>query len=69
MLVTDTSGSMLATDVAPDPPRRRAGGRRARSTKKVPDEFRLGLVTFGNGAEQLVEPTTDRGQIAPRSTG
>ena len=29
----------------------------------MPDEFRLGLVGFGNAAQQLVEPTTDQARV------
>ena len=59
MLVTDTSGSMLAKDVRPDRP---TAAREAARTlvRQVPEEFRLGLVKFGNTAEQVLEPTTDR---------
>ena len=59
VLVTDTSGSMLAADVRPD--RLTAAREAARSlTRQVPEDFRLGLVKFGSIAEQVVEPTTDR---------
>jgi len=59
VLVTDTSGSMLADDVRPD--RLTAAREAARSlTRSVPEDFRLGLVKFGSTAEQVVEPTTDR---------
>jgi Ca-activated chloride channel homolog len=62
MMVTDTSGSMDATDVAPS--RLRAAQVAARAlAKKLPEQFRLGLVSFNNAAEQLVAPTTDRGQV------
>ena len=62
MLVTDTSGSMDATDVSPS--RLRAAQDSARAlAKKLPEQFRLGLVSFNNVAEQLVAPTTDRSQI------
>ena len=61
-MVTDTSGSMEATDVAPS--RLRAAQDAARAlAKKLPEQFRLGLVTFNSVAEQLVAPTTDRSQI------
>ena len=61
-MVTDTSGSMEATDVAPT--RLAAAQAAARAlTKKLPEEFNLGLVTFNNVAESLVAPTTDRNQI------
>src|SRR5918998_4017986 len=59
VMVTDTSGSMLATDVAPD--RLTAAKDAARAlADKLPRDFRLGLVTFGSTANQLVEPTTDK---------
>jgi Ca-activated chloride channel homolog len=62
IMVTDTSGSMEATDVAPT--RLAAAQAAARAlAKKVPDEFNLGLVTFNNVAESIVAPTTDRDQI------
>ena len=62
MRVTDTSGSMDATDVAPS--RLRAAQDAARAlTKKLPEQFRLGLVTFNSVAEQLVAPTIDRSQV------
>jgi Ca-activated chloride channel homolog len=62
IMVTDTSGSMQATDVAPT---RLAAAQAAANalTKKVPEEFNLGLVTFNNVAESIVAPTTDRDQI------
>jgi Ca-activated chloride channel family protein len=62
MLVHDTSGSMNATDVKPN---RLAAARAAAATlaRSLPDDFRLGLVSFNSTAEQLSEPTTDRGQV------
>src|SRR3954468_14421665 len=59
MLVFDTSGSMLATDVQPT---RLAAAQLAGKTfaDKVPDGFRIGVVGFGSSAQQLVEPTTDK---------
>jgi Ca-activated chloride channel family protein len=62
MLVHDTSGSMRATDVAPD---RLSAAREAARTlaRTLPEEFRLGLVAFGSSAQQLSEPTTDRSQV------
>jgi Ca-activated chloride channel homolog len=58
MLVFDTSGSMLATDVAPS---RLAAAQLAGKTftDKVPDGFRVGVISFGSSAQQLSEPTTD----------
>jgi Ca-activated chloride channel family protein len=62
MLVHDTSGSMQATDVAPD---RFSAARDAARTlaRSLPVEFRLGLVSFNTRAEQASEPTTDRAQV------
>jgi Ca-activated chloride channel family protein len=62
ILVSDTSGSMLATDVRPS---RLAAAKAAARTfiKKVPDAFRIGLVGFGSSAQQLVEPTTDHARV------
>jgi Ca-activated chloride channel family protein len=62
IMVTDISGSMNATDVSPD--RLTAAVEAAKTlTDKVPQTFRLGLVTFSDFAEQRVAPTTDRAQI------
>ena len=62
VMVTDTSGSMLAKDVRPN---RLTAAREAALTltKQVPEDFRLGLIKFGSRAEQVVEPTTDRGRM------
>lgn len=61
ILVTDTSGSMLATDVKPT---RLAAAQKAARTfaSKVPEGFRIGLVTISNSAQQVLAPTTDREQ-------
>ncbi len=58
MLVQDTSASMKATDVPPD---RATAARDAARTlaRSLPEEFRLGLVSFNSVAEQLSEPSTD----------
>ena len=59
VMVTDTSGSMLARDVRPD--RLTAAKAAARAlADELPRDFRLGLVTFGSSVSQLVEPTTDK---------
>src|SRR5919107_3554637 len=62
IMVTDTSGSMLAKDVLPD---RLTAAREAARTlaRQVPEDFRLGLIKFGSQAEQVVEPTTDRARL------
>lgn len=62
MLVHDTSGSMQATDVKPDrlSAAREAGRTLARS---LPEEFRLGVISFNTRVEQVSEPTTDRTQV------
>ena len=62
MLVHDTSGSMQATDVAPD---RLSAAREAARTlvRSLPEEFRLGVVSFNTRVEQVSEPTTDRSQV------
>ena len=68
IMVTDTSGSMEATDVAPN--RLAAAQDAARAlAKKLPEEFNLGLISFNNVAESLVAPTTDRGQITAAIDG
>jgi Ca-activated chloride channel homolog len=61
MLVQDTSVSMQATDVRPD---RATAARDAARTlaRSLPDDFRLGLVSFNSTAEQLSEPSTDHSQ-------
>jgi Ca-activated chloride channel family protein len=62
MLVFDTSGSMLATDVKPS---RLAAAQVAGKTftDAVPDEFRIGIVGFGSSAQQLTEPTIDHARV------
>jgi Ca-activated chloride channel family protein len=59
VMVTDVSGSMKATDVAPD--RLQAAQAAGRTlAERLPADFKLGLVTFGSTADQLVAPTTDK---------
>jgi Ca-activated chloride channel family protein len=59
VLVTDVSRSMSATDVRPT--RLEAARRAAQSfLDKVPDELRVGLVSFSDAAQTLQAPTTDR---------
>jgi Ca-activated chloride channel homolog len=62
MLVHDTSGSMQATDVAPD---RLSAARDAARTlvRSLPEEFRLGVISFNTSVEQVSEATTDRAQV------
>jgi Ca-activated chloride channel homolog len=53
---------MRADDVSPD--RLTAAVKSAKVlADKTPDNFRLGLVTFADYAEQVVAPTTDRGAV------
>ncbi len=62
VLVNDVSGSMRAEDV--DPTRLTAAVKSAKIlVDKTPDNFRIGLVTFADYAEQRVAPTTDRGAV------
>jgi Ca-activated chloride channel homolog len=59
MLVLDVSGSMNATDVEPN----RLEAARAAASRfvdKLPKGFRIGVVSFSDAADTLVEPTTDR---------
>jgi Ca-activated chloride channel family protein len=59
MLVSDSSGSMQASDVSPN---RLAAARNAAKgfADRLPEKFRLGLVSFSNVASLLVPPTADR---------
>jgi Ca-activated chloride channel family protein len=62
MMVTDTSGSMNAEDVDPD--RLTAAVSAAKKlTDQLPDNFRLGLVTFADFADVQAPPTTDRDPV------
>jgi Ca-activated chloride channel homolog len=62
VMVTDVSGSMRATDVQPSRlfAAKEAGHALA---DKLPRDFRLGLVSFGHTASQIVEPTTDKQRV------
>ena len=62
ILTIDTSGSMLATDVAPS---RLASAKQAAATfvDQLPPTFQVGLVTFATSAGVAVRPTTDRAEI------
>jgi len=58
ILAMDSSGSMTATDVAPD---RMTAAREAASSfvDGLPDGFRVGVVSFSNEADVVVPPTAD----------
>jgi Ca-activated chloride channel family protein len=62
VLATDTSGSMQATDIAPD---RITAIRKAANDflDEVPDEVRVGLVSFSSSAQTLEAPTTERTRV------
>ena len=62
VLVTDVSRSMSATDVSPT---RLEAARQAAASflHKVPDELRVGLVTFSDVAQTLQTPTTDHASV------
>ena len=61
ILTMDRSGSMTATDVAPD---RMTAAREVASTfvKGLPDGFKVGVVSFSDKADVNLPPTTDRQQ-------
>jgi Ca-activated chloride channel family protein len=62
MMVTDTSGSMNATDVEPD--RLSAAQSAARKlADQLPQPLRLGLVSFSDAPQLDVPPTTDRDAV------
>jgi Ca-activated chloride channel family protein len=62
VLVTDVSGSMEATDVAPD---RLQAARAAAEDflEEAPEELRVGLVSFSDTSRVLQAPTTDHDQV------
>ncbi len=68
MLVTDVSGSMTAEDVPPD---RLSAAQSAglRLAETLPEEVRLGLVSFSEVAAVQVPPTTQREPIAAALAG
>ena len=63
VLVTDVSRSMSATDVSPT---RLEAARRAalRFLDQVPEELRVGLVSFSDAAQTLQTPTTEHGAVS-----
>ena len=62
VLVTDTSGSMEATDVAPT---RLAAAQAAaeRFLDRVPDALQVGLVGYADAAHTVLAPTQDRAEV------
>lgn len=62
VLVTDVSGSMNATDVAPT---RMAAAQEAAHllVDRLPEGFRISLISFSSGANVLVPPTTEKEQV------
>jgi Ca-activated chloride channel family protein len=62
VLVTDTSGSMQATDV---PPSRLVAAREAglRFLDDVPSEVRVGVVTFNHAIRTMEPPSRDRAAV------
>jgi Ca-activated chloride channel family protein len=62
VLAMDVSGSMQATDVSPT--RLQAAERAAnRFLERVPEELRVGLITFSDGAQVRVQPTDDHAAV------
>ena len=62
VLTSDSSGSMQATDV--DPNRLEAAREAARTfVERIPDRFRVGMVSFNHEVETLTRPTTDRAAV------
>jgi Ca-activated chloride channel family protein len=63
MLLTDVSGSMLATDVAPN---RLVAARRAaqRFVDSVPKQVNVGVMAFNQTPQVLQSPTTDRDALS-----
>jgi Ca-activated chloride channel homolog len=62
VLVTDTSGSMNATDVSPN---RLAAAKSAadRFLGRVPKSLQVGLVAYADGPHTVVRPTQDRAEV------
>ena len=68
VLVTDTSGSMNATDVEPS---RLAAAKAAgeRFLDGTPDELEVGLVAYSDAAHTVLRPTRDHAQVRTTLTG
>ena len=68
VLTLDTSGSMIATDVAPD---RLAAAKQAADNfvQALPRGIQLGLVSFSSNASVQVAPTTDRASVEAAING
>ena len=67
LLALDTSGSMMATDVAPS--RLEAAENQARTfVAGLPEGVQVGLVTFDSSARLIVAPTADRAQVTSALT-
>jgi Ca-activated chloride channel family protein len=62
VLVMDVSGSMNATDVQPT---RLVSSQRAATSfiERLPEKFRVGIVSFASTAQTLTRPTTDRAAV------
>ncbi|MEA2551525.1 MAG: Ca-activated chloride channel [Actinomycetota bacterium] len=68
ILVIDTSDSMDQTDVSPtrlDAAKSAAGA----FPRALPDDFRVGLVTFAGTASLAVAPTSERGRVTAALAG
>ncbi len=62
MLTMDTSRSMIATDVAPN--RHDAAQAAARTfVDRLPEKFRVGVVSFSTQAQVIAPPTDDRALV------
>jgi Ca-activated chloride channel family protein len=68
MLVTDTSGSMNATDVAPN---RLTAAKQAadRFLENVPEQLQVGLVAFADSSHTVIRPTEDRASVEATLSG
>ena len=62
MLVTDTSGSMAATDVSPTRLDAVRGAVRS-FLDDVPDELLVGFQPYASGTRASIAPSTDRGEV------